>query len=139
MQFLLPKDLILFSLSQAKATVLPVPVLITAGVAVPERYAENWAPALAKANFSSNSSRAVKLSPVVFYHKNLRNGCRDVYNSIRNLVNGFHASYMFGEHVDFVETGMLSHTSEWVRALLNGLMRSYLQHQFVALITYRRE
>ena len=91
---------------QAKATVLPVPVLIAAGVPVPQRYAENWAPALSKATFNLDSSRAVKLSAVVFYSAKLRNGHRGVYNTIRNLVNGFHASYMFGEHAEFVETGM---------------------------------
>ena len=92
---------------QARATVLPVPLLLAAGVAVPARNAENWAPVLTKASFNVDTSRAVKLNVVVFYSKKLRNGARDVYNNVRNLVNGFRASYVFGESVEFVETGEL--------------------------------
>lgn len=89
---------------QAKATVLPVPVLLAAGVKVPSRNAENWAPVLTRANFNIDSCKAVKLNVVVFHSKKLRNGTREVFNTIKNLVNGFQASYVFSESVELVET-----------------------------------
>jgi len=79
----------------ASATVLPVPKLIAAGVAVPEGRKENWAPMLQRANFNINPKQAITLNVVVIYHKSLVNGYKDVYVRIRDFVNYFNTFYRF--------------------------------------------
>jgi len=89
----------------AKAYVLPVPILLAAGVKVPPRQAENWAPVLSSAKFNMDQSRSIRLNIVVFYSKKIQlRGARSVYNTIEKLVNGFQASYAFGGSVEFIET-----------------------------------
>ena len=90
---------------QAKATVMPVPMLMAAGVQVPARSAENWAPILGKANFNIEANRAVHLNVVVFCSNKVSKGARDVYKKIRNFVNESKTHYRLGESpVDVVET-----------------------------------
>lgn len=90
---------------QAKCTVMPVPMLMAAGVTIPPRNAENWAPALGKAKFNVEPSRAVRLNVVVFYSRKLGKGAKEVYGRIRKFVNDFKTSYLFNDlPVDMIET-----------------------------------
>lgn len=80
-------------------------MLLAAGVQVPARSAENWAPVLSKANFNIEPSRAVVLNVVIFYNRRLKNGVLDVYNRIRNSVNQLKTNYVLGDRpTDMIET-----------------------------------
>jgi hypothetical protein len=97
---LLPAIGIILESDQLKATaeVLPLPRMIAAGVEVPKKMAENWAPILSRANFNIDPKRVLTLNVVVFYHFKLRSTAIRVYNQIRDLVNNFKSFYRFGEH-----------------------------------------
>jgi hypothetical protein len=97
---LLPAIGIILESDQLKATaeVLPLPRMIAAGVEVPKKMAENWAPILSRANFNIDPKRVLTLNVVVFYHLKLRSAVIRVYNQIRDLVNSFKSFYRFGEH-----------------------------------------
>jgi len=82
---------------QAKARVLPVPIILAAGVSVPPDKGENWAPLMSRARFNVNPKKAVQLNVVLVHHKMLKRGHLDVYNRIRDLVNRFEAQYRFGD------------------------------------------
>ena len=87
----------------ARAEVLPAPMLLAAGVKLPER--ENWANELQRAKFNVDSRRAVTYNVVVFYNHRLKNGAEMVYNKIRDFVNQFQAQYRFGSRATMVEAG----------------------------------
>ena len=79
----------------AEARVLPVPQVLAAGIPVPKRNEEFWAPVLSKAKFDvRNPKDATQLNVVVFHSTRLRDAGK-VFDSIRNFVNGFNAHYQF--------------------------------------------
>ena len=78
---------------------------MAAGVTIPQRNAENWAPVLGKAKFNVEPSRAVRLNVVVFHSRKLSRGAKDVYGRIRSFVNEFKTAYTFNDSpVDMIET-----------------------------------
>jgi hypothetical protein len=81
----------------AAARVLSVPRLIAAGLDIPQRSAEFWAPLLCQANFSIEPRKAVVMNVVLFHHTDLRSGTNEVYTRIRDFVNGFQTHYRLGE------------------------------------------
>jgi len=89
------------------AKILGMPSLVAAGVPVPARNAENWAPLLSKSNFRVAANNGTTLNVVVFHNSMLRTSdVTSVYNRIRNMVNGFGSTYRFGEKpTDIVNTG----------------------------------
>ena len=91
----------------APATVLSAPVLMAAGIKVPERSAENWAPVLSKANFRIEPRLATQLNVIIFHHKDLAQGVNKVYGKkIRDMVNGFNTHYRLGQApVAIIATG----------------------------------
>merc|ERR1712003_206260 len=79
-------------------------MLSAAGIKLPER--ENWANDLQRAKFNVDTRRAVMYNVVVFYNFRVKHGARDVYNKIRDFVNGFNSQYRFAEKpVKMVEAG----------------------------------
>lgn len=81
----------------AKAEVLPLPMMMAAGVAVPKHKGENWAPLLNRANFNVGPRQANVLNVTLVYNEKLERGAREVYDKIKRLVNGYNASYRFSE------------------------------------------
>lgn len=79
----------------AEARVLPVPRILAAGISVPERNKEFWAPVLGKAKFDVNPKSATKLNVVLFHNNRLRDVSK-VFETIRDLVNSFNSHYRFG-------------------------------------------
>jgi hypothetical protein len=80
----------------SKAVVLPVPMMVAAGVQVPSSRAENWAPMLNKACFNIQPKEANTLHVVVIYNDRIR-GAINVYNRIRDIVNNYKSTYRFSE------------------------------------------
>jgi hypothetical protein len=80
----------------AKAQVLPLPMLMAAGIQVPSNKSENWAPLLNKASFNIQPKDSNTLKVIVFHNEKIHmNGASQVYNKIRDLVNGYNATYRF--------------------------------------------
>jgi hypothetical protein len=79
----------------AKAEVLPLPMILAAGVQVPVGRGENWAPLLSRANFNVVPKQSNTLNVILVYNEKLQRGAIDVYNRIRDLVNGFGTAYRF--------------------------------------------
>ena len=79
------------------AKILGIPAMLAAGIPVPQRNAENWAPLLSKANFDVKANSATKLNVVVF-HSGILNDrdVRSVYGRISRMVNNFNSHYRFG-------------------------------------------
>eukprot|EP00934_Nitzschia_sp_Nitz4_P001230 Nitzschia sp. Nitz4//scaffold129_size63868//31071//34237//NITZ4_006199-RA/size63868-augustus-gene-0.56-mRNA-1//-1//CDS//3329534905//1230//frame0 len=89
-----------------KAQVLPLPQIMAAGVPVPKHRGENWAPVLSKADFNVNPKRATTMNVVLVFHKKLNQSARQVYQRVRDFVNGYNSSYRFSvSPVEFVEAG----------------------------------
>ncbi|KAL3902739.1 MAG: hypothetical protein SGILL_010715 [Bacillariaceae sp.] len=80
----------------AQAEVLQVPMMMAAGIQIPSSRAENWAPVLSRAKFNIEPRDSNELQVIVFYNERIR-GAVEVYNRIRNVVNGFSALYRFSE------------------------------------------
>lgn len=80
-----------------KVDVMPLPMIVAAGVRIPEKSAGMWAPILGKASFNVNPGNAVKLNVVLVYHNHLRQAKNDVFGRIRDLVNQFNSVYRFGD------------------------------------------
>lgn len=76
----------------ARAEVLPLPMLQAAGIKVPKDKGENWAPLLNRASFNIDPRKANTMKVIVFHSKKIQ-GAIEVYNKIRNLVNGYNATY----------------------------------------------
>jgi hypothetical protein len=92
----------------AKAEVLPVPMMVAAGVQVPPSRAENWGPLLNKASFNIQPKEANTLQVVVIYNERIR-GAISVYDRIRDIVNNFQSTYRFGEKpLKFISAGKLA-------------------------------
>lgn len=77
-----------------QARVLPAPRLMAAGVEIPKRNAEHWAPNLARCNFNVDPKQAVQLNVVVFHNTKVREVTK-VYERIRDCVNGLRTFYRF--------------------------------------------
>jgi hypothetical protein len=94
----------------AQAEVLPVPMMMAAGVQVPSSRAENWAPMLNKASFNIQPRESNMLNVIVFYNDRIQ-GAIKVYDKIRNLVNGFNSTYRFGDRpLQFISAGRCAHS-----------------------------
>ena len=76
--------------------VMQVPMIIAAGVQVPERQAGMWAPIISKADFKVQPGKAVPLNIVLVYHKDLQSTYGRVYKRLADIVNGFNAWYRLG-------------------------------------------
>ena len=81
----------------ARAKVLPLPMVMAAGVQVPENRKENWAPLLNRANFNVNPGEANVLNVIVVYHERLQSGAGRVFSQIRNFVNSYSSTYRFSQ------------------------------------------
>jgi hypothetical protein len=89
----------------AKAQVLPLPMMMAAGIQVPASRGENWAPMLNTANFKIEPRKANTFRVVVFYNEKIH-GAIKIYSKIRDLVNSYNAIYRFGEKpTEFISTG----------------------------------
>ena len=90
---------------QAEATVMPIPMLMAAGVQIPNRQKENWAPALGKATFNVEPNRSVRMNVGVFHSKKLSRGAKEVYSRIRGFVNEFRTAYTLNDSpIAMIET-----------------------------------
>jgi len=80
------------------AKVMSVPSLITAGVAIPERFSENWAPQIGKSKFSIHPNQANQLKGILFYNGMIsKNSAIEVYSLISKYVNSYQSSYRLSE------------------------------------------
>jgi len=77
-------------------TMMPLPMIIAAGVQVSERQAGMWAPIVAKSDFKVQPGKAVPLNVILVYNQSLQSTFASVYQRIVQLVNGFNASYRLG-------------------------------------------
>jgi hypothetical protein len=90
----------------AKAQVLPLPMMLAAGVEVPKSRGENWAPMLNRASFNVNPKSSNTLNVILVYNEKLERGARQVYDKVRDLVNKYNASYRFSqEPLEMVKAG----------------------------------
>jgi hypothetical protein len=90
----------------AQAEVLPVPMMMAAGVQVPAFRAENWAPMLSKASFKIQPKESNVLKVIVFHNDRIQ-GAIKVYDRIRDLVNSFNSLYRFSDRpVQLIGAGM---------------------------------
>jgi len=76
--------------------VLPLPIIMAAGVRVPERQGGMWAPIISQANFKVDGRKAVELKVVLVYHQQLERNMMRVYERLRDIVNKFNSYYRFG-------------------------------------------
>jgi hypothetical protein len=77
--------------------VLPLPMMLAAGVEVPKHKGENWAPMLNRASFNVSPKVANTLNVTLVYNERLERGAKQVYEKIKRLVNGFNATYRFSD------------------------------------------
>eukprot|EP00980_Cylindrotheca_fusiformis_P009466 scaffold2068_cov96-Cylindrotheca_fusiformis.AAC.22 len=90
----------------AKAKVLPLPMMKAAGVPVPKKMKDNWAPVLIPANFKVNPGQPNTLNAVVIYHYRLEKAATQVFSRIRDIVNKYNATYRLSqEPVRMVRAG----------------------------------
>merc|ERR1712151_272622 len=75
---------------------IPLPMMIAAGVRIPERSGGNWAPVISQANYKLNPKAAVQLNAIIICHQDLVRFINPVYNRLAGIVNKFNASYRFG-------------------------------------------
>ena len=102
---------------KAKAQVLPIPMMMAAGVTVPKEKGENWAPMLNRASFNVNPRRANTLGVVLIFNERLERGARHVYEKLRNMVNSFNASYRLSDQpVQMIKAGKLPFVHSFSRA-----------------------
>lgn len=80
----------------AKAQVLPLPMLMAAGVQVPVSKGENWAPILSRADFNIDPKESNEMK-VILVHNQRIHGAIPVYNKIRDLVNNYNATYRLSD------------------------------------------
>lgn len=82
---------------KCQVEVLPLPLIRVSGLVIPKEKGMMWAPIMNTANYNVDPGRAVKLNVVLVYNKDLKQCANRVYDSVRNLVNKFNASYRFGD------------------------------------------
>jgi len=89
----------------AKAQVMPIPMIMAAGVQVPSSRGENWSSMLSAARFNINPKESNTLQVIVVCNERIRDAM-NVYSKIRDIVNGYNASYRFSQQpVQFVKAG----------------------------------
>jgi hypothetical protein len=82
---------------KTKATVLPVPIIISRGVQVP-RNKDNWTPMLSRANFKVEPKQANTLNVIVFHNHRIRRAdAEEVYRKLSGQLNKMNAAFRFGE------------------------------------------
>jgi aubergine-like protein len=77
--------------------VLPLPLLMAAGVNIPKEKGNMWAPIISRADYRVDRNRAVEMNVVVVHHDSLRNNVPMIYEKIRDLVNKHNSHYRFSE------------------------------------------
>jgi len=77
-------------------TKLPLPVIVAAGVRIPEGQGGNWAPLTAKANYNANPNKVVQMNVVVVYHKSIKSSYQSVYKRVADMIRHHNATYQFG-------------------------------------------
>lgn len=85
-----------FGRLSAKAQVMPLPMLMAAGVQVPVSKGENWAPILSRADFNIHPNKSNEMK-VVLVHNERIHGAIPVYNKIRDLVNNYNTTYRLSD------------------------------------------
>jgi hypothetical protein len=83
------------NLVRCRATVLDIPRMMIAGVPVPQDKAESWTPLVQKANFKLKAKQENTLKVIVFHHKQVREGAKKVFYTIRDMVNQHNSHYAF--------------------------------------------
>jgi hypothetical protein len=81
-----------------QAEVMAVPALVAAGVRIPERNRDHWAPLLSKAVFNIGPSQSVNMNVIVVVNSKIKQSANAVYGKIRDIVNGHKAHYRFGQN-----------------------------------------
>jgi hypothetical protein len=81
----------------AKAQVLMLPELQAAGIKVPQKNGENWAPLLSQANFNINPKQATPLNVVIFHHRDLTQSVNAVYGKIKRNVNNYNTLFRLSD------------------------------------------
>ena len=81
----------------AKAQVMSVPRMLSAGIEIPSSRGDNWAPLVNKADFNINPGRANTLNVILVYHERIEQGAETVYGKIRALVNNMNSSFRLSE------------------------------------------
>ncbi len=77
--------------------VLPLPLLKAAGVEIPKEKGNMWAPIISRADYRVDHGRAVEMKVLVVHHNSLARNATQVYEKIRDLVNGHNSHYRFGQ------------------------------------------
>jgi hypothetical protein len=91
---------------KVKAQVLPIPMMMAAGVTIPKERSENWAPMLNRASFNIQPRSSNTLAVVLVYNEKLERGANQVYGKLKGLVNNFNAAYRFSEEpVQMIRAG----------------------------------
>jgi len=80
---------------KVKVDCLPMPVIKAAGVLIPSDRGAMWAPNIAKANYRVSPGKAINLNVILVFHKDISRSSLKLYNRVRDLVNGFNATYRF--------------------------------------------
>jgi hypothetical protein len=81
----------------AKVEVLPLPMIMAAGIQIPAGKGENWTPLLSRANFNVAPKKTNTLNVILVYNEKLERGAMTVYTRIRDLVNAFGTAYRFSD------------------------------------------
>ncbi|CAJ1932904.1 unnamed protein product [Cylindrotheca closterium] len=82
----------------SRATVLPLPMVVAAGVRIPEDKKNMWAPTLNKCNYRFNPSEPNTLKVVLVHYEELtERSAKKVYFQIRQTVNKLNAFYRLSD------------------------------------------
>jgi len=94
---LLPAMGIILGTSRLKVPVveMQVPLIVAAGVQVPQRSAGMWAPIVSKSDFKVPGGKAMTLNVILVYHQSLQSNFANVFQKLVSIVNGFNALYRF--------------------------------------------
>ena len=77
---------------------LPLPKLMAAGVQIPEKMKNMWAPQLAHSNYRVNPRESNVFNVVLIHHEQLnKNDANQVYGKIRDSVNKLSTLYRFSD------------------------------------------
>lgn len=75
--------------------VLPLPLLLAAGLTIPKEKANMWAPVISRADYKVAENKAVEMKVVLIHHDSLKNDVQPIYEKIRDLVNKHNSHYRF--------------------------------------------
>jgi hypothetical protein len=99
----------------AKAQVLPLPRMLTAGVEIPASRGANWAPLLNRTDFRIEPGQANTLNVILVYHEKLEQGARGVFDKVRDLVNGMNSSFRFSNApVELIRAGTYGDKQQFI-------------------------